>query len=225
MSGRYYSQDFECPICSREFSSLRIKSSKTVLDEKDSDFCPYYKQDPPFFYTPIVCPKCGFSTSRDRFDEITDEEKVPVIKHVCQEWEGGDYGEKRDAAAAAECYQQAIKNAKAREKKASVIGPLYLRRGWCYRYTSSHRESRMLKEARKYYQQAYEEEKSFAGNLNEISILYLVGELYRRTGEPEEAVQWFSRVVEHPDRHYHKKMEKLARDQWQRAKEDRETKK
>ncbi len=53
---------------------------------------------------------------------------------------------------------------------------------------------------------------------NELTILYLVGELYRSLGHYEKAVYWFGQAVNHPNikkRH----IEMRARDQWSLARE------
>jgi len=69
------------------------------------------------------------------------------------------------------------------------------------------------------YMEAFDKEELPIGNLNEISMMYLLGELSRRVGKFNEAIVWFGKAVASPERRENPRIEKLTREQWVLAKE------
>jgi len=64
---------------------------------------------------------------------------------------------------------------------------------WLYRYQGiSDQEQRFLNFSLESYIRVYELDGVGANNAR---LLYLIGELYRRVGNNNEAVKWFSRVI------------------------------
>jgi uncharacterized protein (DUF2225 family) len=57
------------------------------------------------------------------------------------------------------------------------------------------------------------------GNLDDVSIMYLIGELHRMIGNYEEAVEWFGKAVSNPAIKSKKKIDAMAREQWRLAKD------
>ena len=220
MGDALYSKDIECPLCSKEFSTPRVISYKLKLEDRDSDFCPYYKEEQSFYYEPTICPKCGYGNIADYFEEVTDEQKVKVIKKITKSWSGKDFSGHRDTSDAIKCYRHLTKNARAMELKASRRGTIFLRLAWCYRHRGSNKEKRTLRKALNHYKTAYQEEKLEGVNIDEITLTYLLGELHRRTGNRSKAVKYYSKVVEHPEIDSKPEVEKRARDQWQMSTKD-----
>ena len=52
------------------------------------------------------------------------------------------------------------------------------------------------------------------GHMTEISLEYIVAELYRRTGELDKALTGFGRIVGNPKAKLEKRLLELARDAW-----------
>jgi len=50
--------------------------------------------------------------------------------------------------------------------------------------------------------------------MDELTVIYLIGELSRRLEMYDKAIEWFSKVVSHPERDFNIRIEKLAREQW-----------
>ena len=223
MAGLLYDKELNCSLCSGEFTTKYVRSSKTILDDRDSDFCPYYQNNEnPVFYKPIICPRCGYGALKKNFKEITDEEKVKVLDRICRHWNGRDHGGLRDLEEAIRCYKHIQKNAEVMEKKASIQASISIRLAWCYRYKESKQETRQLREALSHYKKAYMEEKLPIGNMDAVTLLYLIGEINRKLGNVEEARRYFSEVIEHPKKSRNPRIVKLTRDQWQMTKKDEE---
>jgi uncharacterized protein (DUF2225 family) len=56
--------------------------------------------------------------------------------------------------------------------------------------------------------------------MSEIKLTYLIGELHRQLGDYNQALRYFSRVVEHPMKASEPQMVRTARDQWQMMREE-----
>jgi hypothetical protein len=223
MVGLLYSKELNCPLCSNGFETKQVRRSKVILEKQDSDFCSYYKsEDNPVFYDPIICPKCGYGALKDDFEGITDQEKIAVLKQITPNWQKKDYGGRRDLIDAIECYKHVYKNAKVMKRKASTIAAVSMRLAWCYRYNKDPREDQFIQQALTYYNEAYEKEKLPVKNLNAITLLYIIGDLNHRLGNKTEALKYFSNVVEHPKRFQNQNIEKMAREQWRKIKDEQQ---
>jgi uncharacterized protein (DUF2225 family) len=88
-----------------------------------------------------------------------------------------------------------------------------------YRFEGNSQEQVFLSHALEWYAEAYDKEGLPLGNLDEMSVQYLLGELSRRVGRYNDAIVWFSKVVSHPDRKENPRIENLAREQWAATKE------
>jgi len=64
---------------------------------------------------------------------------------------------------------------------------------------------------------AYETEHIETTRYGTAGIMYIIGELMRQFGDYKQAVRWFARVVQ--EKKCHPQIERLARDQWERARE------
>ncbi len=87
------------------------------------------------------------------------------------------------------------------------------------RYEANHNdEKRFLRFALQAYIRVYEVE---GVELNNAKLMYLIGELNRRIGEWNDAVRWFSRVV-NDKKIVDAAMIRASREQWQLIREETE---
>jgi len=77
----------------------------------------------------------------------------------------------------------------------------------------------MMKRAMDGYKEAYMREQTPIGNLTEVTLTYLIGELLRRTGQYEESLSYLSRVVSNPQAKNEKRILEMARDAWQEVRD------
>jgi hypothetical protein len=188
------------------------------VETRDSDFCVHYKGVNPMFYDIYVCPHCGYAALADRFDKIDVEGKKAVLQNTTPNWTSRDYGGERTLEQALECYKLALLCAQLKRDKPSELAALCLRIAWLYRFSQDEQEERrFLQAALDEYVAAYERQTD--NNVNEMNLLYIIGELYRRLGNAAQAVQWFSRVVNHKDRENNPLLISMAREGWQSIKE------
>lgn len=219
MNESLYSKKVNCPICGKQFSSMKAKVNSCRVAKKDEDFCTHYVDVNPMYYDIFVCPFCAYSASENSFGELADAE----IKLLQQAFSGRTVGRSfcterslNDAIAACKL---AIHTAELRKAKASILAGLCLKLAWLYRFAGDKQEEVFLKYALKNYMEAFDKEEFPIGNLNEISMMYLLGELSRRLGKFNDAIVWFGKAISSPERGENPRIEKLAREQWALAKE------
>lgn len=210
-----YAREISCPVCGRKSSTMRVRLSAIKIEKKDTDFCTYYRDVNPMLYEVYVCPHCGYAAHADHFENIDADGKKAVLQNVSRHWVSRDYGGERTLEQALECYKLALLCAQLKKDKPSALAGLCMRIAWLYRFIGDESEERrFMQAALENYTAAYERQFD-DGGMSEINLLYIIGELYRRLGDPAKAVQWFSRVVGHEDRNKNALVVSMAREQWQ----------
>ncbi len=82
------------------------------------------------------------------------------------------------------------------ESKSSNKAMILLKIAWMYRLLGkSEEEKNYLKEALSTFLKAYEIEESPFYGMDRYTLMYLIGELYRKTDNSMEALKWFGNVI------------------------------
>jgi len=98
-----------------------------------------------------------------------------------------------------------------------------LKLGWLFREAGNQElEIMALNKARENYEQALLKERMPIGNMSEVTLEYLIGELLRRTGRVEEALVYLGRLVSNPKARSEKKILEMAREAWQAARDSKQ---
>lgn len=166
----------ECPVCGTRFWTRRVVSSS--YRGHDSDFRPRCLGADPLPDLVHRCPECDFCAYTDLF--VTLKEPPDDLKHDA----GGDPIRRYELAAR-----------KAREHGASSeqIAEFYLHAAWCARRPSCRRvERRNLERAARWYSSAVSRGEIRPRDL--ARIVYLIGELHRRCGDFDSALEWLRRA-------------------------------
>jgi uncharacterized protein (DUF2225 family) len=182
-----------CPQCEQEFQTSRVRPSLKKAIRTDSDFCAYYKNENPDFYVVRVCPHCGFTSTEHSTVQLSDQQTKLFKDKIGNRWQPREYGGHRSWEEALETYKLGLLCAQVIGEKERVVASLLQHIAWMYRYQGNEeQELRFLKFSLDSYVRVYELEGVGANN---AKLLYLIGELHRRTGNFNEAVRWFSRVI------------------------------
>lgn len=215
-----YQTKMNCICCETVFTTSRVRPSFKKAVSIDSDFCGYYRSEAnPDYYVVRVCPACGFATTENGIQRLTEGQKRDYHEQIGSRWKQSDYGGERDAAQAMKVYKLALLSAQAIDEKPRVIAGILHHIAWLYRYEGNQQEEkRFMRFALQAYIKVYEEEGS---QLNNAKLMYIIGELSRRTGELVEAVKWFSRIVS-DKRIMDEAMIRRSREQWQLIREQLE---
>ncbi|HZG78264.1 MAG TPA: DUF2225 domain-containing protein [Paenibacillus sp.] len=184
-----------CLHCEREFQTSRVRPSFKKAIKTDSDFCTYYKDgnENPEFYVVRVCPSCGFASTDSFATSMNERQRAAFGERVAATWSTKDYGGKRTLAEAMFVYKLALLSAQIVGERPRVVAGILHHIAWLYRYQGDEEgEQRFLRYALEEYIKVYETE---GGVTNSARLMFLIGELHRRLKEYQDAVKWFSRVV------------------------------
>lgn len=210
-----------CPICKNQFKTLRVKKSAIRIIKRDIDFCNHYKSENPYFYSVLLCPKCGYMNFESKFHSILKYEKAQVLKTITPKWQGKSYEGYRTLEDAIEIYKLLLFQFTALKRRTSYIAGVCLKLAWFYRYKGNEKEeTKFLRFALDGYAKAYSTEDFPISGMASPQLEFLVGELYRKFGDYQTSIKWFNKVVHNPESKNMIHIKNKARDQWQLAAEE-----
>lgn len=219
MNENLYNKKIVCPVCSKEFNVTKVKIKACRVDRRDSDFCVYYETINPLFYDAWVCENCGYSSLSDKFLDIPDREAEVLKKKLAPKWTKRSFEGERTIDNAIDAFKLVLISHQLRAVKASEFAKVCLRIAWLYRMKEDAREQDFIKFALRYYTETYEKERFPVDKLDELTCMYMIGELNRRAGNNDEAVKWLSRLISSPDARKKPTLIEAARDQFQLVKD------
>ena len=222
MNESLYSKEIICPVCNNKIEVTKVKSKACVISSKDTDFCIYYEGINPLLYEAWVCEHCGYAALSERFEELSDKQAKKIKTAISPYWKSRKFTGERTIENALEVYKLALYNLQIIEARSSDLAKVCIRIAWLYRMNKDEREYEFLKHALRFYLDTYENEKFPINKLDEYTCMYMIAELYRRTGNVEEAVLWFSRLITSPGARENKNLIEVAREQYYLAKEQKE---
>ncbi|MGD6817324.1 DUF2225 domain-containing protein [Metabacillus sp. 113a] len=213
-----YDKNTTCTLCRAHFTTKKLRSSFICIDYSDSDFYSHYRSETnnPLLYYVTVCPECGYSFSEEFSDQMSPSSRRRLTDHVSKRWTKRNFSVQRSMDMAVSSYKLALYCAELKlEKHASKAG-LNHRLAWLYRSAGDHeQEHRFLDQSLNEYILSYMNEDYEGSKLTDMRILYLIGELSRRTGKEKQAIRYFSRIIEHQHRSPEKGIIEMAKDRWQ----------
>jgi uncharacterized protein len=183
--------ELSCPVCGNEFASQAVLSTNS-FGGKRTDFHERAAGTQPLPYFVHMCSRCGYTGSERDFGEEADV--GPLLKeHV---WDELAPRLPSGAVSGSDKYDFAARVAVWQGCEPRRVADLYLRAAWCCVDEGDV-------EAERYYRRhaAWMFERSlgtFDGvEREERAVLtYLIGELWRRVGDDEQAAGWFDRVAD-----------------------------
>ena len=223
MADPLYQVEKTCPICEKKFKLTKTRG-QAVSVSTDTDFCTRFADLNPYYYTIWVCPHCGFAAHEERFFTLLEGARLKMKEFLEGRKVNLDLSGSRTWDQAVTSYKLAIFYAGMVSLPASHIASLELRLAWLYREKEMvDEEMEMMKRAVKDYEAAFMGEQTPIGNLTEITLTYLIGELNRRLGNYDESLSYLSRVVSNPQAKNEKRILEMARDAWQQVRDLKKT--
>ena len=190
------------------------------MTSQDSDFCTYYKEVNPNYYAIWVCPHCGFAAMDTYFHELNATAMEKIRSFLQGSKVNINYGGIRKREQAIATYKLAIFYADMVNSLKSRMGALYLRLAWLYRDgQQTAEEQAALEKAREYYEQAMLRERTPIGNMSQITLEYLIGELLRRTGKLDQAASYLGKVASDLLSKNEYRILKMAKEAWYQIRE------
>ena len=225
MAEALYEVDRVCPVCEKDFKATKVRS-RLVTIKQDSDFCMHYRDINPYYYSVWVCPNCGYALQDNEFCEISSNSAASVKKFLAGRPVGVNFGGERTLDQAIATFKLAIFFTGLIKLPVSRLAGLYLRLGWLYREAQKPEDETMaLAKAAELFDLAMSKERFPIGGMTELQLMYLIGELLRRTGSVEQSLLYFNRVVSNPQARMEKRLIEMARDAWHAARDERDRRK
>lgn len=221
-----YDKEVDCPVCSNEFTTKKVRTSRLRLVKRDEDFLSYYNIENPIKYNILVCPNCGYANYENKFHEIRSKEIDLVKENILPKWNKRDFGGVRSLDKAIETYKLALINSTLINSSKLQLGNVCLNLAWLYRLKEEdnrkdNEEERFIILSRDNFIKAYNMESLSGSNMDEGKLSYLIGELSRRIGDREEALSWFNTSLSLESTKMNPAIDNIVREQWRITKEDK----
>ncbi len=225
--GKYlYRGGFVCPVCDSRFESLKVSYSRLRPKERHTDFSVSYDDFEPEFYYITVCRFCGYAAPNFAFTELMPPEKKALAELAVTLYDHRDFSAERTALDALECSRRAESFAQNRRSPHGLCGTILLHRAWLLRRENNGiQEKEALADAVEHLRVAYESETRLPGAMTKQACAYLIGEISRRLGDLDGALRWYSEVIKDPATSTQPAILRLARQQWQEARSERQKQK
>lgn len=215
----FFRKEYDCPLCKIRFGTLKPRQKYIITVKTDQDFCVYYKTVNPLHYEINVCPRCGYSFNSSTSEKVKADLSSSLVKMISDIWGQANYCGMRDLDDAIETFKLALECQRERGANDASMGKLFLKLAWLYRYKKEEeREHINLDKALYHLTKSYDS--SPEDPKEEMNLMFLLGQLNRKLGSDREAVNWFIRVTQHPNRNSYPYILNRARDAWQQIRSE-----
>jgi uncharacterized protein len=182
--------ELNCPICGNSFQSQAVVSTN-AFGGKRTDFHERAAGTQPLAYLVHMCGQCGYSGGEGDFTGVTEVSPLvreQVLRELAPKTPDSTMGSAK--------YEAAAKVAEWQGVDPRHIADLLLRAAWCCVDEDDVEAERYFRRLAAWtFKQAL---RSYDGvGAEERAVLtYLVGELWRRIGDADQAKEWFDRVAD-----------------------------
>jgi uncharacterized protein len=191
-----YEKTILCPVCGKESKNLAVKKSSFKVENRDTDSMVYYSGVNPSFYEVSYCTECGYAALPVYFPNLSEKAIRAIKTNISSKWSKPSYPDYFTVEFAIKQLKLALHNAIIKESLDSEKGLICIKLSWHYRLIGDiENEKRFQEQTIACFENAYQREKFPAAGMDEYSIQYLIGELYRRLGNFDKALSYYSAVI------------------------------
>lgn len=191
-----YDKSYSCPVCGDNFKSKTIKSGKNRLMTVELDLKPIYDIVNPLYYEPVICEKCGYAALMKNFNSISSIQARWVREQITTQYKPYQYPKIMTAEEAIRKYKLVLLNAVVKKAKDGEKAYVCLKIAWVYRDLKLEKEEHnFLKYALTGFLNAYNKEGFPIFELDELTVAYIIADIYRRFKDYSKALQWVGYVV------------------------------
>ena len=224
-TGNTYVVEKVCPICGEKTRVIKVRS-RLIAEKSDPDFCTYYQDFNPYYYTVWVCEHCGFAADEKTFTGVIPAlHKSKIKDFLANRKVGFKFDETRGLPEAVASYKLAIFYSELIDESLAHIAGLYLKLAWLYRTSGKAEEGiDYLRKAGELYDRSVMTERYPIGQMSDYMAIYLTGAIYYISGDIEQATQYLSRLMSDQTlRETEPKLFERARNLWQDIREAKKT--
>lgn len=200
-----------CLYCQKKFKTMKVKTKAVRLLKQDTDFCPTYQGENPYYYTVNICPYCGMAFT-EGFGPIRESVLSELRESYLNKVRGLNLCGPRTIQEAIKSFQLALLCAEIIQERDLIKANMCLAIAWLYRIKGDKEgEKTYLEKALNGFIYVYERDR--AGSEELQKVLYLIGELYARQNQYEASAKWFNILFSQPV--LEPAIETIARERWQ----------
>jgi uncharacterized protein (DUF2225 family) len=191
---------FDCPVCGSEFMSSQVRSSKVKMTGSDLDLKPLYTPFSPLRYDAVVCPMCGYAALTTYFNAVSEKQREAIKEKITPNFIYNEYPLAFSVDDALGRHKLALLCAVVKKVKASEKAILCLKMAWLCREKpdKSQEELAFIKNAMDGFVIALQKENLPIYGMDGPTVWYMMGELSRRLGKIDNALQYLSKVIVNP---------------------------
>ncbi|MBN2795973.1 MAG: DUF2225 domain-containing protein [Clostridia bacterium] len=215
-----YDKTIKCPVCKQNFTTKKAKAKSIKVTKRDTDFRAEYESVNPTYYGVDVCPNCGHARFESDFQDINEATRKMIQDKISAKWNNKNLCGERTITDAIDAHKLALLNYNITHYKMSTIAKVCLRLSWFYHGMESDHEDRFALHALESYEKAYTSENLDEDPKEELTILYLLGELNRRFGRYKKAMDWFTLGLRSPVINDEKFLSESLKEQMRLAKDE-----
>lgn len=191
-----YDKKVVCPVCENNFSANAVKTSGYRMKKRESDFYIKYDIINPYFYDVWICNVCGYAAMKSDFHKLKKFEIEIIQKNITPKWRGRKYPAIYDINIAIERYKLSLLNYSVMGAKASKKAMNCLKLSWLYRDLGDIKNEQIFRgQSLIGFKDAYLNEQLPIYGMEGFTIMYLIGELNRRSGNYDEALRYLGDVI------------------------------
>lgn len=191
-----YDKNHNCPVCDTHFTSKAIRSRKNTIVSTDSDLYSHFTVVNPIIYDVIVCNHCGYAALENNFSNLRPTQIEWLKKEIKAKYTPTLYPEILNEKQAINRYKLALLSAMVKKSRVGERAYLCLKIGWLYRDLEDEaNETLYLNHAKRDFMTAFSTEPFPIFELNEMTTMYIIAELSRRSGEFEQALRWIGDLI------------------------------
>lgn len=231
MSTPLWNKKIHCPFCEQDFETVRLRPSALRVKEKWSDFGCLYEGLSPYTYAITACPHCLVAARNEEWEKLNPSYE-PKLMEFSKKMRA--QAQKPDIFTLGELtVEQAIKRHELAilchklraHSEAGELAGLLIHIVWIRRLNGdAEGERKALPAALEAYKAFFEKGNKLPEKLGEPGVLYLIGELLRRSGDYREARNYFGKALGSKELEAFPNIESLVREQMLVAKEQMEGK-
>ena len=207
-----FDKSYTCPVCDHEFKSKMVRTGKVRLIGADSDLRPKYQGVDSLKYDAILCPRCGYAALNRYFNFVMSGQAKSIRDNISSSFVYHPESDKvysyDDALLRHKMalLNTVVKNGKNSERAYTCLKMAWLTRGkrellMTGEYKNDEiqalvkEERELLKNALEGFEAAFQKEDFPMCGMDQYTMLYLMAELSRRTGQNDAAKRYVSKVL------------------------------
>ncbi len=208
-----FDKSYKCPVCDHEFTSKMVRTGKVRLIGADDDLRPIYQDVDSLKYDAVLCPKCGYAALNRYFNFVMSAQAKAIKDNISANFTyNGDSGKIYNYDDAMLRHKMALACTVVKKGKSSEKAYTCLKLGWLCRgkrellmkgddslkeeiASLAEEEKECLENAFAGFKDAFSKEDFPMCGMDQHTMMFLLAELAYRTGHPEDAKFYCSKVL------------------------------